>query len=208
MSSGRDLTCAIGDLVLWIPAGIRQDRRTDCRPEGFLNALRITVTGGRFLTNDIHSSCHSKLQKSRNPRPCLPAVAERRREPGSQISDTRLRYFAILCLLETPWASEAFLSMYFLLLVQKKVPKKKTATAKRPYARHARTPRKIMFQGIISWMGLAVAVPARHPQGCSAAALPLHHQPHLSLYCLINTEVMNPVGHLLKVEARLRVTSE
>jgi hypothetical protein len=67
-------------------------------------------------------------------------------------------------------------------------------------------------------MGLAVAVPARHPQGRSAAALPLHPcppvfygrgQPHLfPLLVVIRSEVMNPVGHLLKMEARLRVTSE
>jgi hypothetical protein len=98
----------------------------------------------------------------------------------------------------------AFPSMYFLLLAQKKVPKKKAATAKRPHARHARTPRKIMFQGIISLMGLAVAVPARPPltllrmlQGSPSPAgrplakmslwlislrsvpLPLHRQPHI-----------------------------
>jgi hypothetical protein len=128
-------------------------------------------------TNDIHSSCHSKLQKARNPRPCLPAVAERRREPWSPISNTRLCYFTILRLIETFWASAAYPSTYFLLHAQKKVPKKRAATAKRPHARHARTPRKIMLQGIISSMGLAIAVPARPPQGRSAAALPLHPCP-------------------------------
>jgi hypothetical protein len=61
----------------------------------------------------------------------------------------------------------AFPSMYFLLLAQKKVPKKKAATAKRPHARHARTPRKIMFQGKIhGWAWPSPSRPAPHLPCC------------------------------------------
>jgi hypothetical protein len=39
-----------------MPTEKRQNRREDCRLEGFLNARRITVTGGRFLLNDQEDS--------------------------------------------------------------------------------------------------------------------------------------------------------
>jgi hypothetical protein len=126
---------------------------------------------------------------TRHPRPCLPAVAERRREPGSPKGTTRLCYFAILTLIETFWASAAYPSTYFLLHAQKKVPKKRAATAKRqpprkpaPHStcppgmlsrfrarsvpRHARTPRKIMLDGKIH--GWAWPSPSR-PATCRAA---------------------------------------
>jgi hypothetical protein len=51
-SSRRDLTRVIGDLFLWMPAGKRQGRVLDYRPEDSLNARPIILTGGRFLLND------------------------------------------------------------------------------------------------------------------------------------------------------------
>ena len=96
--------------------------------------------------------------------------------------------YSILITLETFTAPAAFLSLYFLLHAQKKVPKKRAATVPkrnasgRPHSRHARKPKSPMLAEI-NFRGLGRP---QHPPptSCSAAALPLHQQPHISSFHL------------------------
>ena len=86
--------------------------------------------------------------------------------------------------LETFPASAAFLSMYFLLLPQKKVPKKRGATSKRlPYAACPHGPAS-----------------GRLAQAPEAATLRLHPQPHVSSfqlrYCRLTIQLNEQVPAL------------
>ena len=90
--------------------------------------------------------------------------------------------------IETFAASAAFFSLYFLLHAQKKVPKKRAATAKRPHSRHARKPKSPMLAEI-TFRGLGRR---QHPPPTSrssavpkhCASGPLHPQPHISSFQL------------------------
>ena len=93
--------------------------------------------------------------------------------PGKPLGDCAkeavfcVNKYSMLMAIETFSASAAFLSLYFLLHAQKKVPKKRAATAKRPHSRHARQPiSSILNEKTVG--GLAVASshlpqPARPP---------------------------------------------